>query len=150
MCWNCNHSFQIDGVSCPRCGAANANVDRELATAQADGEACFYAPDNDEECLSLGEAMAFLESEEVQMLREQKLRDEIVNLREVLERLLIEGRPEYCDRAYSCFSDGPAGWLAWEDEESSAVGGCLFSLCHCASEAQRDASDLLNKGVSQL
>ena len=71
---------------------------------------------------------------------------EIRAIRAALASLLAEGKPEYCSRAEECFQDDQAGWLAYDDPESNACGGCWFSLCACASEAQTAAAELLMKG----
>ena len=53
-------------------------------------ERLLYAIDDDEEPASLSKAMAFLESKEVQLRREQKLREEVAALRSSLRRCLSE------------------------------------------------------------
>lgn len=35
LCWNCNTPYEINVASCPSCGAANANVNLELAMIEA-------------------------------------------------------------------------------------------------------------------
>ena len=53
-------------------------------------ERLLYAIDDDEDPASLSKAMDFLESKEVQMRREQKLREEVSALRASLRRCLSE------------------------------------------------------------
>lgn len=64
-------------------------------------------------------------------------------IRAALEELLREGSHESCEHACECFGPGMAGWLAYDDFESNAAGGCWFSECHCATDAQRMAADAL-------
>lgn len=64
-------------------------------------------------------------------------------IRAALEALLAEGKPAYCEHADECFCNDLTGWLAREDPESSACGGCWFTHCSCATEAQRQAADAL-------
>lgn len=89
---------------------------------------------------------AWYESGRVWAAECEKLRHENSELRAALGSLLADGKPEYCDHADECFQDDQAGWLAYDDPESSACGGCWFSLCLCASEAQTTAAELLMKG----
>jgi Zn finger protein HypA/HybF involved in hydrogenase expression len=38
LCWRCDEPYPYNERQCPKCGAANANVDYERAIEQQDGE----------------------------------------------------------------------------------------------------------------
>ena len=71
LCWNCNAQYGIDEATCPKCGAANGNVDFDLAMYQAaepiEGE---YTP----EPSVLFQMMVDLARRDVAKIQEQRQR----------------------------------------------------------------------------
>ena len=79
-------------------------------------ERLLYSIDSDEEPASLSKAMSFLESKEVQMRREQKLRDEIAALKNDLGLACA-----LLDQATACSGIGPDKALDWWAEKGRLV-----------------------------
>lgn len=99
--------------------------------------------EKNEPCSFVPLTVAELEQIRADYCNLQKDRDELL---QALEELLEDGEPlTGCSKAGECFTNDRTGWLAFNDPESNAAGGCWFMECFCASDAQRKASELLMK-----
>lgn len=61
-----------------------------------------------------------------------------------IKNLLAEGKPD-CPRADECFCDGRWGWFAFDDPLNNAAGGKPWGECYCATDAQREAVEIVQK-----
>lgn len=78
-------------------------------------ERLLYAIDSDEDPASLSKAMDFLESKEVQMRREQKLREEVSALRASLRRCLSEAEG-WLAEAHGVMPESDIDYDGWADD----------------------------------
>lgn len=64
--------------------------------------------------------------------------------KELLRHWMHEaGESIQCDKATECYRDDRTGWLAFEDPENNAAGGCWFAHCSCASSLHHKTAKFL-------
>ena len=109
--------------------------------------------DSEEELASKDQQLDFLKKEIHHLMKflEDKEGTSIEQFRECLQELLEESAPspKDCPNSDQCFMGGEAGRGAYLTPEENAAGGSWFRECHCMSEAQQKAAELLEKTKSK-